>query len=1231
MPGHSGHKAGKAVEVAVRLRLGREWVLVKALIDSGADASTISSRLLDAIPLPQREETRTQLKGEFGGQTTALTKARLVGKLTDHWGLTRMWPLNAFVVEKQDYDLILGLPWLEKEDPIIRFKDKIISWPPSKEGMALIASRRDLKKALQEARGAAVTLPEEPNENSLVIRRVMTGKQTTGQEAKEDLEPKEGEVPQEYLSLLQDIQERRGVGPVKATTTHRIELLDGETPPYGPIYPLAAVEQEVLKDYLAKALRLGWIRSSLSPAGAPILFVPKKNGKLRLCVDYRALNRITKKNRAALPLLSELLDRLAQMRWFTRLDIQDAYYEIAIEKGDEWKTAFRTKYGHYEYLVMPMGLTNAPATFQTYINNCLASLVDDFCVVYLDDILIYSRTLEEHREHVRRVLERLQEYGLPVSVEKSVFHAKSVRFLGFVISESGVAMEPERVEVIQNWPTPTSVRDIRVFLGFTGFYRRFIHRYSYVARPLTDRLRGEDTGAIQLSLPEKASFLTLKLLFTSAPLLRHYDPSLRLRVDTDASGYAIGAVLSQLFDDGWHPTAYFSRKLAGPELRYGTPDAELMAIVEAFRAWRHYLTYSQHVIVVRTDHLNHRYFATKPQLSARQGRWLDDLAGYDFEIQYNPGHRNPADGLSRMPGLRDVEETAAAVTAPLADFMKRFTDQSGETGGAESGDTGRGARGLPPSTQTQGSRALTVVPGEVGCRPLPQLCVRRVTTGPDRGQPETLLPSLVTAVKEAQLADSFVTEEKWKRRQSRKGRLHTTWEMGEDGLLRYRDRIYVPDHSPLAAEILRLHHDSRWGGHWGMAKTIKRISRDFYWHSQRKQIKDHVRTCLECQLSKSRHHQPYGQLAPLPIPSEPFQEISFDFITSLPSSRTRHGKEVNTILVVVCRLTKFALYIPTTDKLTSNGLADTLLHCVFLRYGFPDGIVTDRDKLVTSRFWGALTHALAIRRRLSTAFHAQTDGQTERIHQLLEHYLRLFCNYEQDDWATWLPFAEYAYNTTPHDALGISPAQALRGYQPRGPQDPFTREPPCRNRKAEDRAKELRRDRERLVALLEQAQAQYKKWYDSKRTPKTFAPEEWVLLSTKNLRLKRPCRKFAEKYVGPFQVLGAKGHHGLAYTLNLPPRWRVHPTFPVTVLEPYVPREGEPIQPPRDIPVENDDVFEVETILDHKGPRNNRQYLVRWKGYSEEDDDWVKKRDFVSMELITEYEAKLQEIQTSSQ
>ena len=176
MPGHSGHKAGKAVEVAVRLRLGREWVLVKALIDSGADASTISSRLLDAIPLPQREETRTQLKGEFGGQTTALTKARLVGKLTDHWGLTRMWPLNAFVVEKQDYDLILGLPWLEKEDPIIRFKDKIISWPPSKEGMALIASRRDLKKALQEARGAAVTLPEEPNENSLVIRRVMTGK-----------------------------------------------------------------------------------------------------------------------------------------------------------------------------------------------------------------------------------------------------------------------------------------------------------------------------------------------------------------------------------------------------------------------------------------------------------------------------------------------------------------------------------------------------------------------------------------------------------------------------------------------------------------------------------------------------------------------------------------------------------------------------------------------------------------------------------------------------------------------------------------------------------------------------------------------------------------------------------------------------------------------------------------------------------------------------------------------
>ena len=270
--------------------------------------------------------------------------------------------------------------------------------------------------------------------------------------------------------------EEAGKLPSHEGRDHAIETT--AEPPFGLLYNLSNTELAALRGYLDDALAKGWIQYSTSPAGAPILFVPKKDGGLRLYIDYRGLNKVTVKNRHPLPLISETLDRLNGAKHFTKLDLKDAYHRIRIRKGDEWKTAFRTRYGHFEYLVMPFGLTNAPATFQAYINKSLIGLIDHFCVVYLDDILIYSDSISEHVNHVKQVLKRLRQSSLFVSLKKCEFFTTEVEFLGFIVSVDGVAMDQRRVTAIQDWPKPASYHDIQVFLGFVNFYRRFIHHYS---------------------------------------------------------------------------------------------------------------------------------------------------------------------------------------------------------------------------------------------------------------------------------------------------------------------------------------------------------------------------------------------------------------------------------------------------------------------------------------------------------------------------------------------------------------------------------------------------------------------------------------------------------------------------------------------------------------------------------------------------------------------------------
>ncbi len=348
---------------------------------------------------------------------------------------------------------------------------------------------------------------------------------------------------QEFASLF----EKSAVDtlPKHQPWDHSIPLKEGTQPPYGPIYSLSEVELKALREYLDENLSKGFIRSSSSPAGAPILFVKKKDGSLRLCVDYHGLNNITIKNRYALPLISELLDRVHGTKFYTKLDLRGAYNLVRIAKGEEWKTAFRTRYGHYEYQVMPFGLTNAPASFQALVNDVLRPYLDDFVVVYLDDILVYSKDLESHIEHVKKVLRRLQDAQLFVKLEKCQFHVQEVEFLGYILSNEGISMDPKKVEAITSWPIPISTHGVMSFLGLANFYRRFIANYSKIAAPLTALLQKEATSSkFVWNLPAQQAFDQLKSAFKDTVLLQHHDPAKPSFLETDASDLALRGCLS---------------------------------------------------------------------------------------------------------------------------------------------------------------------------------------------------------------------------------------------------------------------------------------------------------------------------------------------------------------------------------------------------------------------------------------------------------------------------------------------------------------------------------------------------------------------------------------------------------------------------------------------------------------------------------------------------------------
>ena len=455
----------------------------------------------------------------------------------------------------------------------------------------------------------------------------------------------------------------------------KIDLEERASPPMGTTSSLSPSKLESLRTFLDEHLTMGFIHSSSSAHAAPVLFVHKKDGSLRLCVDFRGLNKITKKDHYPLPRITDLLDAPSCARIYAKIDLRHAYHLVHISTGDEWKTSFRTHYGSHEWLVMPFGLTNALVVFQRFVNTVFADLLDVCVIVYLDDILIYSADKASHKEHVREVLRRLRKHGLYAKPEKFGFHTDSTKYLGYQLSPSGLTMSLDQVQTIQDWPEPRKVKDIQSFLGFANFYRQFIDNYSDIVTSLT-RLTRKGT-AWSFSDSCCSAFRKLKDAFTSAPILTHWSPDALMIVETVTSDYAIAGILSlHCSDDKIRLVAYYSQTLSALELNYDTHSKELIAIHEAFKSWRHYLEGSTAPVNVVTDHKNLEYFATTKLLTRQQACWSEFLFQFNIVIRFRPGKLGvKPDSLTRRWDVYPKERDKDYAHVSPHNFRPVFTQE----------------------------------------------------------------------------------------------------------------------------------------------------------------------------------------------------------------------------------------------------------------------------------------------------------------------------------------------------------------------------------------------------------------------------------------------------------------------------------------------------------------------------------------------------------------------------
>ncbi|GJX28927.1 putative nucleotidyltransferase, ribonuclease H [Tanacetum coccineum] len=575
-----------------------------------------------------------------------------------------LFKIDLLPIELRSFDVIVGMDWMAEHRAEVVCYEKYIRIPYGNDMLIIQGERSGVKnKSRLEVISSIRTQKYIDQGCQVFLIQMMMEEETKIPERRIKDVPVVRDFPKVFPEDLPGL-------PLTRQVEFHIELIPGAAPVARAPYRLAPAEMKELAEQLKELSDKGFIRPSSSPWGAPILFVKKKDGSFRMCIDYRELNKLTVKNRYPLPRIDDLFDQLQGSSIYSKIDLRSGYHQLRVREEDIPKTAFRTRYGHYEFQVMPFGLTNAPAVFMDLMNRVCKPHLDKFVIVFIDDILIYSRNEKEHEEHLKTILELLKKEELYAKFSKCEFWINTVKFLGHVIDSSGIHVDPAKIEAVKNWASPTTPSEIRQFLGLAGYYRRFIEGFSKIAKPMTELT--QKNQKFDWGEEQEEAFQLLKQKLCAAPILALPEGSEDFVVYCDASIKGLGAVLMQRMK----VIAYASRQLKIHEKNYTTHDLELGAVVFALKIWRHYLYGTK--CVVFTDHKSLQHILNQKELNMRQRRWIELLSDYDCEISYHPGKANVvADALSRKERVKPLWVKALVMTIGL-DLPSRILEAQKE-------------------------------------------------------------------------------------------------------------------------------------------------------------------------------------------------------------------------------------------------------------------------------------------------------------------------------------------------------------------------------------------------------------------------------------------------------------------------------------------------------------------------------------------------------------------------